>query len=313
MKIFRKKRCNNGRMHIYFCGLKIISYQRQNPYMLNISRCDTAISKFRKSGINKKSRKQKIIVSMTSFPARINRVHYAIFSLLNQTVKPDEIVLWLGCDEFPHKEKDLPDTLLNLRKHGISIKWCKDIRSYKKLIPALKEYPDDIIITVDDDIYYKPNLIKKLIKEYKKHSSEICCHRVTKIIYKNNSFHTIAGGQDFWHGGSYLNKQTGVGGVLYPPKCFYSDILNEELFMKLAPTNDDQWFWCMAVLNGTKIRVVKKPEYKLQYIPDTQEVGLCNVNDNGPRLFWVQFDNLLAAYPDFRKKLISEQKKNSKE
>jgi hypothetical protein len=42
---------------------------------------------------------------------------------------------------------------------------------------------------------------------------------------------------------------TGVGGILYPPKCFYKDITNRELFMKLAPQADDIWLWAMAIIN----------------------------------------------------------------
>jgi hypothetical protein len=42
---------------------------------------------------------------------------------------------------------------------------------------------------------------------------------------------------------------TGVGGILYPPGCFYKDILNKDLFTKLAPFADDIWFWAMAIIN----------------------------------------------------------------
>lgn len=46
---------------------------------------------------------------------------------------------------------------------------------------------------------------------------------------------------------SAFNMQTGCGAVLYPPHCFYKDILDETLIMQLAPTNDDQWFWAMGL------------------------------------------------------------------
>jgi hypothetical protein len=45
---------------------------------------------------------------------------------------------------------------------------------------------------------------------------------------------------------------TGVGGILYPPKCFHKDIADKELFLKLAPNADDIWFWAMACLIGRK-------------------------------------------------------------
>ena len=54
----------------------------------------------------------KLIVSLTSFPARINTVHQVIESLLNQTKKADKIILWLAPEQFPNGEKDLPEKLL---------------------------------------------------------------------------------------------------------------------------------------------------------------------------------------------------------
>ena len=59
-----------------------------------------------------------------------------IKTLLKQTVKPDKVVLWLAEEQFPQKENELPSELLELQNFGLTIKWCTDIRSYKKLIPA---------------------------------------------------------------------------------------------------------------------------------------------------------------------------------
>jgi hypothetical protein len=42
---------------------------------------------------------------------------------------------------------------------------------------------------------------------------------------------------------------TGVGGILYPPKCLCEEATDKELFMKLAPYADDIWFWAMALIN----------------------------------------------------------------
>ena len=248
----------------------------------------------------------EIIISLTSYPARINTVHLTIESLLNQSLKADKIILWLAEEQFPNKEQDLPQQLLNLIPQGLAIDWYHDISSYKKLIPTLKKYPNSIIVTADDDNMYSKNWLKKLYNSYKKHPKDVQAHRVTKFKYKNGKFITIAGGQDYYKGASYLNKLTGVGGVLYPPNCFYKDILNEELIMKLAPTNDDQWFWLQAALNGRKVRVVNKPDIKINYIPDTQETALCKINDNGEKLFWKDFNRLIEYYPKLKSILVNE-------
>ena len=55
----------------------------------------------------------------------------------------------------------------------------------------------------------------------------------------------------------YDNFLTGVGGALYPPKCFSTEVLREDIFLKYAPYADDVWLWVMALVSNRKIRVVK--------------------------------------------------------
>ena len=120
---------------------------------------------------------QHIVVSLTSFPERVNTVIKTIKTLLTQTMKPDVIVLWLAEEQFPNREKDLPEELLSLKDFGLTIGWYNDIRSYKKIIPSLKRYPDSIIITTDDDIYYAPDTIESLYKSYLEYPHDIHAHR----------------------------------------------------------------------------------------------------------------------------------------
>jgi hypothetical protein len=248
-----------------------------------------------------------IILSLTSHPGRIKSVHIAIESLLNQSLKPDKIILWLTKSQFPNENKDLPNNILKLIEKNLFIEYYdKDIKSYTKLIPTLKKYPNNLIVTADDDIIYKNDWLENLYKTHLKYPKDIIAHRITKFIIKNKSFKTIGGGKDYYKKPSFLNKVTGVGGVLYFPNCFYKDILNEELFMKLAPTNDDIWFWLQAVLKGTKIRVVNNPQYKLNYVPNTQNIGLSKINDLGPKLFWKDFNNMLNHYTQLKRVLIKE-------
>ena len=254
-------------------------------------------------------KKADIIISLTSYPARISTVHLVIESLLAQSYKANKIILWLSPEQFPNKEVDLPKQLLNLTSKGLTIDWCKDIKSYKKLIPTLEKYPNDIIVTVDDDNIYPERCLEKLYKGYLKYPKCIQAHRVTKFYY-DGEFKVIAGGKDYYKKPSYLNKLVGICGVLYPPNCFYKDILNDKLFTKLAPTNDDQWFWLQAALKGTKVRVVDEPEIKANCIDGTQAVGLYNINDRGEKLFWKDFNRLLEYYPKIKKLLMFESKKN---
>lgn len=251
----------------------------------------------------------KIIASLTSYPARIDAVYLTIESILNQTLKPDEVILWLAKDEFKDNN-ELPKNLTDLTKRGLTIKWCdKNLRSFNKLIHSLKEYPNDIIITFDDDTIYDKDCVKLLYNGYLKYPNFIQCHRALKITSRNgeilpyndwiwgiNSKDTVP---------SYSNFFTACNSVLYPPKCFYKDIFCDNIFLKLCPREDDAWFWAMAVLNGTKINVVED-NITLQVMNQkaSQEYALWKTNvDEGQNT--VQLKNIIECYPEIYQKIIA--------
>ena len=242
--------------------------------------------------LNTNPRTPKIILSLTTFPDRINSVSKTIKTLLNQTLKPDKVILWLASEQFPKKEQELPNDLLELKNFGLDIKWCEDIKSYKKLIPSLIEFPNDIIITFDDDIYYPFDTVEKLYNSYLKNPDCIHTNRAKRFYIKNNTICAKKMSEVYWtkyQDISYKNAQTGCGGVLYPPKSLNQNVLNKQEFMSLIPTHDDIWFWLNAILNNTKIKVVSSYDISLITIEDTQKYGLSKINNKNKGL------NALAA------------------
>lgn len=252
--------------------------------------------------------REEIIVSLTTFPGRIKIVHKTIKSILNQkSVKPNKVLLWLAHEQFPNKESDLPVSLRSLVPYGLEICWCNDLRSYKKLIPTLREYPDRVIVTADDDVYYPPQWLEKLYQEHCENPELICCHRATKFKYINEKFTSLGGGRHYYKEPSYLNKLVGIGGVLYPLDALHKDVLMEEIFKTYAPTNDDIWFWFMAVKAGTRIKVVKHPYARpVDVLGSAKTDSLTSINDQGDKLFWKDFDRLVSVYPEVKDSLIAE-------
>lgn len=258
-------------------------------------------------GITETKYAEEIIVSLTSFPERIETVSETIKTLLMQTQKPNRIILWLAEEQFQNKEKDLPQILLKMQKYGLEIKWCHNIRSFKKLIPTLELCPEAIVITADDDLIYRRHWISILYKEYLKHPDMVCAHRITKFYLENDSYNVISGGYDTWPEATYLHKLTGGAGALYPPNIFNENAFNTDMFMQLCPTSDDIWFWLMAVLNGVKVCVPARPDLNLIYVKGTQEgPTLWSINDRGEKLFWKAFYNILNQYPILDKMLREE-------
>lgn len=208
----------------------------------------------------------QVVVSLTSYGRRVSAVlPYTIVSLLRQTYKPDVVVLWLDYDNW--NDDNLPKSLKKLQKKGLTIRYCEDLKSYKKLIPALETYPDALIITVDDDIYYKRNMVERLVKAYEDDSRFIYSHRAHEIkfapngdLLPYNSWEEEISG----FSGRFVFPTSG-GGCLYKRQLLYKDICNKELFMNLAPKADDVWFYFMEVMQNTSCKVLPYKGYI--YIP----------------------------------------------
>lgn len=285
---------------------------------INHNEFNEKLHKFNECGLNSEKRDEKIILSLTSFPERIDEIKFTLYSLLNQNLKPDKLVLWLAREQFPNGEKDIPKDVLNLKKNGLSIRWCNDLGSYKKLIPSLKEYSNDIIVTADDDLFYHENWLKQLYSDHKLYPNNIISQRVRKIklnnenILQNYSDWELTKEEEL---PSFLNFSTNGAGSLFPPNSLHKDILNEELFHQLCPSGDDIWVWAMAVLNKTKIKGVADNMAELIYVNVARELNILNqktlysvnaLNNDS------QIKNILEYYPLIMKTILEDEDKVSK-
>lgn len=126
----------------------------------------------------------EIVVSFTSFPERIGTAWVAAFTLLNQSIKPVHTILWLADSQFPGG-KNIPESLLRLKKYGLEIRFCEDIKSHKKYYHSMKEYPNAVVVIADDDVFYPSNWLEKLIDKYRKYPNCVCCYWAHKITLEN--------------------------------------------------------------------------------------------------------------------------------
>jgi hypothetical protein len=223
----------------------------------------------------------RLHVTLTSYRARFGVVGTTLRCLLMQTLRPDKLVLWVSEADYPH----LPADVQQLKAAGLQIRTCRDLRSYKKIIPALQEDPGAIWVTADDDCYYAPDWLESLVRAWKPNSREIVCQRAHRIRLKDDGSPRpyrewqIELREESAHP---LNFFTGIGGVLYPPGCFAAEVLDEALFQRLCPRTDDVWLWWMIRRNGY---VVRKTPGRWRQITweDSQDTSLfqTNVHDSG--------------------------------
>lgn len=226
-------------------------------------------------------RQEKIIISMTTIPARLYDIATTVESLLHQTLKPDAIVLWL--DESKVAADSLPISLFNQTQRGLSVRLCKDVGPHTKLIPALQAYPNDVVITVDDDVLYPFDLVERLYGHYRIGGSKIYCTRARRITGRpGNNFDYVKDWPNIKNeaeGNDVL--PLGVGGVLYPPGVFDAEVFNGEMLTKLAPKADDIWFKAMALRRRVPSKRVALSPRNFPLRPFSQTVGLRQFNLTG--------------------------------
>jgi len=224
------------------------------------------------------NRKEKIIVSLTSFPPRYNSLHICLLSLLKQTVRPDKIIVWLFKDEF-----SLTKEMKELQKYGIEFRTVSEnLMPHKKYFYAMQEFPNDLIVTVDDDVIYPESCIETLINTHKKFPNSICANRVNRIIRKLCGSHFE---YKYWINNYTFCKKpsnkliaTGCSGILYPPHSIPTDFLDSEKIKNYCLKADDIWLKFAELNTNTKV-VWTGTNFILPYeLEESQKVSLAATN-----------------------------------
>ena len=190
-----------------------------------------------------------MVVSLTSFPARIHVAWRAIESIFQQDTKPAGVVLVLSLEEFP--DRKLPPTIESQCDRGLTLLWTdENTRAYKKLLPTMRAFPDSAIVTIDDDVIYSSWMLTQLLDASRRFPHAVVGHRGRVISGPSRLLDRYQtwpkAGVDSPPARTLL---TGVGGVLYPPSLLrHSMFGNYALAKTLCPLADDIWFWACARL-----------------------------------------------------------------
>lgn len=231
-----------------------------------------------------------LIVSLTSYPPRFATLHLTLRSLLLQHLRPTRVILWIA---FEDAER-LPQDVILLQKEGLEIRYCEDLKSYKKIIPALEAYPNATVVTADDDIYYWSDWLDELIEQSQKYPQDVIAHRVHRLRIERNTILPYREWQENVQDQEALaaNFPTGIGGVLYPSGCLHPDVMHKEAFMRLCSNADDVWLYWMARRNGRYIRRSGTTRIPYPWY-GSQEVALWKDNRTQNDL---QIANMMQAY-----------------
>lgn len=233
----------------------------------------------------KRNLTKKIVVSMTTYPARIDFTRTVLNSIFSQSKRPDRVILYLAEDQFPKREKDLPKNLIELiKKSELQVRWCDDLKPHKKYYYAFQDFKDDLVITIDDDLTYHSKMIENLYNSYLKFPYAVSATRAHLMM---SDFDGNLLPYKYWIKEIDASLEvpsmdllcTGGAGALYPVHLFKDDVFDKNTILRDCLFADDLWLKINEIIS--EIPVVLAEEYAgLSYVAGTQTERLCEQNVN---------------------------------
>lgn len=109
-------------------------------------------------------RAERVIVALTTIPARTGRIAPALRSLVDQTRPADRVLL-----AYPDRtwREGIPYPPPPPLPPGVELMPCADEGPATKLLPALAAEPEAAIIVADDDVIYPVNFVETLLEAHR--------------------------------------------------------------------------------------------------------------------------------------------------
>ena len=218
----------------------------------------------------------KIIVSLTTIPSRVNNLSLVVDSILNNTIVPDIIYINIPrISSKENKEYEIPEELKLNNKVKINITE-KDFGPLTKLYPTLLEEldPDSVIICVDDDKEYDDHLIEHLLLASEKYPHSCIC--ISGWNYINLGILALPITIPINNMVKNVDILQCYNGVLYKRK-FFKDDFDEYINIEECKTTDD--ISISKYLNNNEIEILSIPyNFKHKDIDNSNSISLGNIN-----------------------------------
>ncbi|ANI82284.2 glycosyltransferase family 2 protein [Kosakonia oryzae] len=219
-----------------------------------------------------------ISVNITTTFSRSSLCSATLWSLINQSVTPDAINLWISHDSYLADGgfDKAPEWVaqLNSIKNIIKVRFTSNIGPYRKMIPVLREADiDDIIVYADDDVIYGEHWLAKLYDAYMKcNKKNVVATRVRikqkNFFGKNKSYNLCR----IENRNALLNSNfiiTGIGGCILSKSNIDEALLNINDYKIIAPKTDDIWFSKVVEKSNCNVYVCAEALAEIQEIKHT--------------------------------------------
>lgn len=226
----------------------------------------------------------KLIVNLTTWTKRDTCLYPMLKNLKQQTLRPDKIVLWLSEEEYDKNK--LPKSIQSCidEKLLTDVMWVKKNTKGHKRYDCFKYFNDAYNILLDDDILYKPNFLKELVSESKKHQNCITVYSSRSVEYVGVKVTEGTFIKEPSHKNQFI-----AGRCCFPPHLFPKDSYEfEDLRNEYVLNCDESWYRPFFIKHNIKINVMYQWDNShYPIISDSQNSSLWNINrkilNNGMR------------------------------
>lgn len=190
----------------------------------NYLESDSIIKKVRKN-IKPTS---KVVVSFSTIPERVQYLNLVVKRLLSQSLKPD--MIYVCIPYYSHRSKKMYPEFTLHNFPNVTLVRCNDFGPATKLLGCIpfESSPETMIITIDDDRIYKPDMIQKLVNNAETYKNCAVGYNALDKNLISTVCHPTKNLKD-----PYIHYLEGFGGVLYRRKFITDEMI--EFYNNLSP------------------------------------------------------------------------------
>jgi hypothetical protein len=175
----------------------------------------------------------------------------------------------------------VPPAVLELKKYGLEIKGCEDHKSFNKFLPSSQEDPSAFIATADDDQYYSPDWLEKLVDNWDGDYNTVVLWRAHLIKLDAKGLPVPYKDWGWEHRSlktpsKLLFPTTGFG-ALFPPGGYHQNLYDTDKLDIYSTGQDDIWLYWMSRMGGKKFKAIPDPLRTLNW-PSSQGEALWHEN-----------------------------------
>lgn len=201
---------------------------------------------------------RRIVISLTSYPARFEYLSKTLKTLIIQTTLPNAVRVYIEEKDFPEIGSEL------LRFTELGVTFCPTVSGWRaatKLIPELlrDDSKEELILYLDDEIIYPRNLVASLAHTLDAWPDSDVVFNWGQIVPLWDENAGCIPKYSTWKTTNLISPEKnlvvplGVAGVLLKRDSVPLEVTNFEMFQEISQSNDDLWYWFHFVQNNLKL------------------------------------------------------------